>query len=348
MPPNDRFVIRRALPPRLSIRPAVIADLADCAGVWQSSISDYMRHLNQPPAILVPEIMLPFLGHLLQTDPSRFLVAERSSPGPDGSRIVGFGSATQREHVWFLAMLFVEPSAQRVGVGRALLSRLLPRDAVPGAADRETPRPDGEPALAAESPRPGVLAVCTDSAQPISNALYARYGLVPRMPMLNLVGRPGRGVDLPVLPAGVAPLPFDGLAAHEAAALRDEVDAIDRLVLGYARRGDHDHFRRAGRLGYLYRGPDGEPLGYGYASALGRIGPVALLDPLLTAGVLTHLLTAVEPRGASSLWVPGANDRAMVALLRAGLRLESFPGLLGWTRPFGAFDRYLPYNLALL
>lgn len=344
-------MIRRALPPRLSIRPAVVADIADCAGTWQSSISDYMRRLNQPPAVLVPEIMLPFLGHLLQTDPSRFLVAERASPGPDGSRIVGFGSATQREHVWFLAMLFVEPSAQRVGLGRALLTRLLPGDAVAGAADRQSSGREGEPGepgVPAEPPRPGVLAVCTDSAQPISNALYARYGLVPRLPVLNLVGRPGRAAELQALPGGVAPLPFDGLAANEAAALRDEVDAIDRLVLGYERRQDHDHFRRAGRLGFLYHGPDGEPLGYGYTSALGRIGPVALLDPTLTAGVLGHLLTAVEPRGASSVWVPGANDRAVVALLRAGLRLESFPGLLGWTRPFAAFDRYLPYNLALL
>ncbi len=75
---------------------------------------------------------------------------------------------------------------------------------------------------------------------------------------------------------------------------------------------------------------------------------MALLDETLTAPVLGHLMTVIRPRGATSAWVPGANDRAMVALLRAGLRIEGFPALLCWTRPFAQFDRYLPASLALL
>jgi hypothetical protein len=38
----------------------------------------------------------------------------------------------------------------------------------------------------------------------------------------------------------------------------------------------------------------------------------------------------------------------MVALLRSGLRIEGFPALLCWTRPFGHFESYLPASLALL
>jgi hypothetical protein len=38
----------------------------------------------------------------------------------------------------------------------------------------------------------------------------------------------------------------------------------------------------------------------------------------------------------------------MVALLRAGLRMEGFPALMCWTRPYGRFERYLPAGLALL
>jgi hypothetical protein len=75
---------------------------------------------------------------------------------------------------------------------------------------------------------------------------------------------------------------------------------------------------------------------------------VALLDDTLTAPVLGHLMTAIRPRGATSVWVPGANDRAMVALLRAGLRIEGFPALLCWSRPFARFECYLPASLALL
>ena len=75
---------------------------------------------------------------------------------------------------------------------------------------------------------------------------------------------------------------------------------------------------------------------------------LGILDETLTSPVLAHLLTAIEPRGATSAWVPGANDRAMVAMLRAGLQIESFPGLLCWTRPFAAFDLYMPAGLSLL
>jgi hypothetical protein len=35
-------------------------------------------------------------------------------------------------------------------------------------------------------------------------------------------------------------------------------------------------------------------------------------------------------------------------LLEAGLRLEGFPALLCWTRPFASFDRYVPISLALI
>jgi hypothetical protein len=38
----------------------------------------------------------------------------------------------------------------------------------------------------------------------------------------------------------------------------------------------------------------------------------------------------------------------MVPLLRAGLRLEGFPVLLCWTRPFADFSRYLPISPGLL
>jgi hypothetical protein len=38
----------------------------------------------------------------------------------------------------------------------------------------------------------------------------------------------------------------------------------------------------------------------------------------------------------------------VASLLRAGLRLESFPALLCWTEPLAPFDRYLPITLALV
>lgn len=326
----------------VTYRPPRRSELADCALVWYSAVDDYMARLNRPlpPPYLDP--LLALLEHLLTTDPERFLVAVRppeAGPGHGRDQVVAFAIAVQREHVWFLSQLYVLPHEQGRGIGRALMTQILPLPPSPsdgnpgGARERENE--------AEADRRHGVLAMCTDSAQPVSNGLYARFGIVPRTPVFNLVGTPNPSA-LARLPAGVEAEPF-GPAGVSA-----EIDAIDRAILGYAHPADHDHVRASGRTGFLYRTSAGEPLGYGYSSEAGRFGPVALLDDTLTAAVLGHLMTVIRPRGATSVWVPGTNDRAMVALLRAGLRIEGFPALLCWTRPFAQFDRYLPASLALL
>jgi hypothetical protein len=59
-------------------------------------------------------------------------------------------------------------------------------------------------------------------------------------------------------------------------------------------------------------------------------------------------VTAVRPRGAFGVWVPGAAGEAMVPLLRSGFRFDGFPVLLCWDRPFADFSRYLPISPGLL
>ena len=109
------------------------------------------------------------------------------------------------------------------------------------------------------------------------------------------------------------------------------------IVLGAAVTGVL--FRRAGT---------GEALGYGYTQASGRLGPVAMADPLLVPAALGALIAREDPPGPWLTLVPGSNDRAMVALLRAGLRYEGFPGILASTRPFPGLERYLPASFGLL
>jgi GNAT superfamily N-acetyltransferase len=332
----------------ITYRPPRPTELADCAIVWYSAVDDYMARLNKPLPSPYLDPLLVLLEHLRATDPERFLVAVRpAEPGSGRSRdrIVGFGIAAQREHVWFLSQLYVLPDEQRHGIGRAILTQILPTVSAVTASDpigerEQTPRPATDSPQALDRRR-GVLAMCADSAQPASNGLYARFGIVPRLPVFNLVGAPNPSA-LSRLPAGIHAEAFDGTFPSAA------IDSIDRAVLGYAHAADHAHLRATGRTGFVYRSDDGEPVGYGYSSEVGRFGPVALLDETLTAPVLGHLMAAIRPRGATSAWVPGANDRAMVALLRAGLRIEGFPALLCWTRPFAQFERYLPASPALL
>jgi GNAT superfamily N-acetyltransferase len=310
-------------------RPAVAEDLPACTRVWRAGLADYLGRLNKDEGLPTElESLRRMLRHLLDTDPDRFWVAvrpggidDRPAPGDGaagGERVVGFGSAAVRGPTWFLAMLFVDPVEQARGIGRALLERLLDRS-------------DGL-----------VLGTATDTAQPISNALYARLGIVPRMPCLNLVGRPHLDGRLPALPQGMSASPFSGLSP--------QVATVDRAVLGYERPADHAWLLDEGRLAWLYhdRDDDGRVVGYGYVAPVGRIGPVACLDPALLPALVGHLLTVHEPPGASSIWVPGAAGEVVASLLRAGLRLEAFPALLCWTAPLAPFDRYLPITLALV
>ncbi len=74
-----------------------------------------MARLNKPLPSPYLDPLLALLQHLLSTDPERFLVAIRSRPEEAGrarERIVGFGVAVQREHVWFLSQLYVLPEEQ--------------------------------------------------------------------------------------------------------------------------------------------------------------------------------------------------------------------------------------------
>jgi len=316
-----------------TIRPATPADLDACAETWREALNDYLPRVGQGeiPAELGPIRRLH--AHLLATDPERFVVAVREAATGSGERVVGFAAAVVRGPVWFLSMLFVRPGDQGAGLGRALLERILPR-----------------PGSAADPTRTVVdrLAVCTDSAQPASNGLYARLGMLPRMPLWLAVGRPRPGWRAPALPDGVRAGEVTlGSSADVEPALQDELDAIDRSAVSFAHVADHAFIRREGRRLWLLRGSHGALVGYGYAGANGRLGPLAVLDADLVGPLVGHLLTAVEPAGASAVWLPGAADGAFAACLDAGLALEGFPVLFGWTRPFADFSRYLPLSPGL-
>jgi GNAT superfamily N-acetyltransferase len=320
-------------------RPATAADLPACARIWRESINDYGGRLNLPE---VPDDLAPILrlyAHLRSTDPSGFVVAERSGDGGHPT-IDAFVIALVRDRLWFLSMLFVLPSAQGRGLGRALLGAVLP---------------SGD---AAGSPS-GWRATATDSAQPISNGLYASLGMVPRIPLFRMVGLPDRADAFPRLPDGIDVVPFGEIDQIDAggsgnggglgsAALAAEVAALDREVLGFERAADHAFLVGEGRRGFLYHDASGAAVGYGYSSESGRVGPIAVRDPALLDAVVGHLVTAVRPRGAFGLWVPGSAGDVVVALLRAGFRFDGFPVLLCWDRPFADFSRYVPISPGLL
>ena len=313
---DGSWAARRAAaePDGVAFRRATPEDLPACEAVYRAGLNSYLGPLGFPEIPSENPGLRRLHAHTMATDPERFLLATR------GDRVVAFGSAVVRGRAWFLSMLFVDPAEQARGLGRALLERLLPD-------------PEVVP----------ILATATDSAQPISNGLYGSLGIVPRLPLLNLVGRPRDDHRLPSLPPGVRAEPMAGQASAAAA-----IAGLDRAALGFEHPQDWAFLAADGRRGFTFRDGAGSLLGYGYASEAGRIGPVAVADGALLAPALGHLLTAVQPRGASSVWLPGSATDAVVAALRAGLRIESFPVLLCWNRQFADFTRYVPISPGLL
>jgi GNAT superfamily N-acetyltransferase len=327
-----------------AFRPATAADLPACARIWRESINDYGGRLNLPE---VPDdlgAILRLYTHLRSTDPTGFVVAERTDD-PGRPSIEAFVIALVRDRLWFLSMLFVLPSAQGRGLGRALLQAVLP-DAGEDAVDWR--------------------ATATDSAQPISNGLYGSLGIVPRMPLFRMVGVPPAFDAIGQLPDEIDVVPFDEIGGADAsradvsdpdpaggdgglrsAALAAEVAALDRDAIGFERAVDHAYLLGEGRRGFLYHDRSGATVGYGYTSESGRVGPIAVRDPALLEPVVGHLVTAVRPRGAFGIWVPGAAGDTMVSLLRAGFRFDGFPVLLCWDRPFADFSRYIPISPGL-
>ncbi len=305
----------------ITIRPATSSDLADCHRIWRDGIDAYLQPMGFPPLQADNPGVRRLHDHTLGTDPTRFLVADRRARrGED--RVVAFGSAVERGNVWFLSMLFVAPGEQAHGLGRALLEQLLPDERDSWA-----------------------LATCTDSVQPISNGLYTTFGIVPRMPLFNLVGRPEPGFTWPALRKDI-----QGQRVAEPETWRDsaEVAALDRSLLGFAHPEDHRFVQDEPRRPFEYRDARGLLVGYGYAGEIGRIGPIAVSEPELLDPVLGHLLAAVQPRGASAVWLPGAAGDALATSIRAGLRIDGFPVLAGWSRPFADYTRYVPTSPGLI
>ncbi|HYO44745.1 MAG TPA: hypothetical protein VES19_16215, partial [Candidatus Limnocylindrales bacterium] len=129
------------------------------------------------------------------------------------------------------------------------------------------------------------------------------------------------------------------------------LDGLDREIIGSAHPAEHAYLRREGRSGFIVRdrgGADGRVHGYVYGSGGGRLGPMAALDPALHPQLLGVAVRETPMPGAVAMWVPGTAERAMRALLEAGLRLEGFPGLVCWSRSEHPFERYVPISLALV
>lgn len=292
----------------LPLRAARSADIPLLLALFRRCLDDLQARRGEPPLALNLATPERLMRHLIATDPAGALLAEA-----DGL-VVAFAISCRRVDSWYLSFLFVDPAWQARGVGSRLLDACLPQD---GARSR--------------------LAACVEAHQPVATAMYARHGMVPRVPLYLLTG-PIATADVPDLPAGFALSEMDPRAAA----------GLDVDVLGHARADDHRHFLETGRRGWLMQDGEGRLVGYGYAQASGRLGPVATSEPRLLPVLLGHLAGSVTPAGAWQVIVPGPAREALLPLLRAGMRIDGVPALYSATWSGPSFERYLPASYGLL
>lgn len=283
-------------------RPITTVDLEACADVFYAADDDLQVQRGLPISPRNRPALLRLFAHVSASSPHRAWLAEQRG------EIVGFGMAAQRDDLTFLSFLFVLPEVQSRGVGRALLERCMA-----GSTNR---------------------AVCIFSVQPVSAALYARYGMVPLDPLYTFIGRPA--TELPALPTGTRVGPIEPAATS----------ALDLEVAGFSRPVDHAAWAAWGRtLIGLFDGD--EPVGYGYAQASGRFGPVMVRRAELLLPFVGQLMREIEPIEEWMLHVPGAAGETFEALLRAGLRLDGPPIIYCANRRLSDHSRYLPATYAL-
>ncbi|MDL2334462.1 MAG: GNAT family N-acetyltransferase [Chloroflexota bacterium] len=287
----------------MNFRPVDPADIEACADVFYAADDELNTKRGLPVMPRNRVALTRMFSHIQATDPGRAWLAER-----DG-RVLGFAMSAQREELVFLAFLFIEPEEQSRGLGRELLERSM--------------------ANATKT------AVCILSIQPISAALYAKYGMVPRVPIYQIGGRPKK--PLPELPAGLSVGPLEVAQAA----------ALDRAVTGFAREQDHVAWQSWERkLFGLFEGK--RVVGYGYAQAAGRLSPVVVKRRELLLPLVSELMRQVETLEDWIINVPGPAAEVFSTLLNAGMQLQGPPAIFCAVEDHGIdHSRYLPSTFAL-
>jgi GNAT superfamily N-acetyltransferase len=293
-------------------RPGEESDKQETLDVMRRASSTLHQSHGLPPSDgPAPARAIAFRAHALRYDQDRFWVAQA------GDRIAGFGIATLREGGWYLAALHVLPEYQSAGAGRELLRRCL-----------------------ATAPASGLRLTLSEAMTPVSNALYARHGMVPRAALLTFEG-PATAAS-----AGLVA----SLAAGPGPTASTAVDEIDREVLGWARRIDHEFWGGLPGVSAFLLTAGHKTVGYAYVSADGSVGPAAFSAGVDPEAAVRALIQCGADLGAAQvrLRVFGSARPVIEYLLGAGFRLQPDIGLLLATEPFGQLERYLASSDALV
>lgn len=309
-----------AAPTSVLYRPMTAADLPAVKYLHHASGNATRASRGNPPAKFEAE-ELPWLSHLVETDPGGSWIAEvRGVP-------IGFATSSVRDDVWHLSQLFVHPDFYGRGAGKELTARAI-------AYGREG----------------GAKHFCVSSSQNL-----AAQGLY----MLNGMQALGLNYVMDGSPAGLLtlPPPAPGRAiCTDLDSLQDQVDALDHSFGRGRRPQDHLRFRQPGSMwgdgqdGWLALTDAAGLVGYAYVSTSeGHFGPIAAREP---ADVL-ELLHAVgvwlrdHEQHECYCGIISANRLALDALVHAGFKVYSFDAYMA-SSDFLDLSRYIQSSGLLL
>lgn len=294
----------------LVYRPAQEYDLVRVDELVVASINDLtVRHGFGPMATAsAPNFQL----FSLKDDPDGLWVAE------DGGVILGFSWSWMCGDVWFLAQLFVDPVEQGRGIGNELIKRALQHSRNARAVHK---------------------ALITFTFNRVSQGLYIRHGLFPKMP-IYFFGAARERVMVGLQKAPLRSIQINGTAAH-----MRKLDEIDIRAIGIARAKHHRYLltEPATEGVMLYTGS--ECVGYGYVASSGHIGPLAVTRAEFLDDAFKTMLTRAAGGSSEkiSAFLPGTCDSALSLAMKHGMRI-TFPMLLMASPGYGDWTQYLPRN----
>jgi GNAT superfamily N-acetyltransferase len=293
----------------LIVRPASAHELVCAEELVVRSINDLTaRHGFGSIAALRPP---DFQTFCLQDDPRGVWLAEE-----DGE-IVGFALSWVCGRLWFLAELFVAPDQQGLGVGNELLARTMLHANEAGATEKS---------------------LITFAFNVVSQGLYVRHGLFPRLPIHLCSAERESLIRHPQDPS-----------LHATPIRMTDVDVemlrqIDIATLGVSREKHHRYLLGDPRMQGVFLEDGGERVGYAYVAATGHIGPLAVMHADSMPGAFRAALAMAVAGHARqiSVFVPGTSDALAIAAAQ-GMRFV-LPMVLMSTHDSSGWKCYLPRN----
>jgi hypothetical protein len=182
-------------------------------------------------------------------------------------------------------------------------------------------------------------ALITFTFNRVSQGLYIRHGLFPRMPMYFFSAtreRVMRGLPSP---------PLRSIAIDDSAATMERLTEIDTRAVGVSRGKHHRYLINDPTTTGFLLCAGADCVGYAYISSNGHIGPLAVMRPDMLGDAFVTALTLAADRATEkiSAFLPGTCDSALSLAINNGMRI-TFPMLLMASPGYGDWTQYLPRN----